>query len=61
MFQCNKHYLIMPKKQVHYFPSCVVKVYKGVPVSNSQYSHLQNMDPKDFQKVLTKYLQSSKK
>ena len=46
----------MTKKQVHYFPKCTVKVYKGIPVQNSQYKHLQNMDPEDFKKLLSNYL-----
>ena len=50
----------MQKKQVHYFPICKVKVYKGIPVQNSQYKHLQNMDQKDFKKLLSNYLKRKK-
>jgi hypothetical protein len=50
----------MPKKQLQYFPSCVVKVYKGIPVTNSQYNHLQNMNPQELQTLLAKHLQSKK-
>jgi len=50
----------MPKNHIHYFPSCTVKIYKGMPISNSQYSHFRDMDPKEFKKILAKHLQSSK-
>ena len=50
----------MPKKQLHYFPSCTVKVYRGIPVQNSQYKHLQNMDPEEFKKLLANHLKMKK-
>lgn len=50
----------MPKKHINYVPRCVVKVYKGVPVSNSQYKHLQTMNQKDIQTLLYHHLESYK-